>query len=236
MPTPVPDTGWVQLHPGLERRVINLILESGQIREHLYLLRIDPSLYTLDVGYRPGYPQSLQQWLIEEDAIAVVNGGFFTESFEATGLTIVDGQASGSTYSGFGGMLAISAGGPQLRWLSQQPYDPTEPLLAGLQSFPILVKPGGQSSYTDDDGIKARRTVIGQDVSGRILLVIASTGTFTLTEMSSFLLNSDLDLAVALNLDGGGSSGLLLKEPPEGIAAYTSLPIVITIRSKLAPD
>jgi hypothetical protein len=73
-------------------------------------------------------------------------------------------------------------------------------------------------------------------VSGRILLVIASTGPFTLTEMSSFLLNSDLDLAVALNLDGGGSSGLLLKEPPEGIAAYTSLPIVITIRSKLAPD
>jgi exopolysaccharide biosynthesis protein len=189
-----------------------------------------------DVGYRPGRPQSLQQWLTEEDALAVVNGGFFTEGFEATGLTIADGQVYGSTYVGFGGMLSIAADGPQLRWLRQLPYNPAESLLAALQSFPILVKPGGQGGYSDDSVLRARRTVIGQDMSGRILLVVASSGALTLAEISRFLTDSDLDLAVALNLDGGASSGLLLKEPSEGIPAFTLLPTVITIRPKLAPD
>jgi hypothetical protein len=235
-PTPIPDTGWIQLYPGLERRVINLLLESGQILEHIYLLRVDSSLYLFDVAYRPGRPQSLQQWLIEEGALAVVNGGFFTEAFEATGLTIVDGQHNGTTFEGFGGMLSITADGPRLRWLRQQPFDPSELPLAGLQSFPILVNPFEQGGYSDDSVMRARRTAIGQDASGRILLVVASSGTFTLADMSDFLLTSDLDLAVALNLDGGASSGLLLREPSEGIPAFTLLPTVITIHPKLTPD
>lgn len=231
-PTPVPDTGWVQLHPGMERRVINLLLESGQILEHIYLLRVDPSLYTFDVGYRPGQPQSLKQWLAEEDALVVVNGGFFTESLEATGLTIANGQVYGSSFEGFGGMLSISDAGPQIRWLRLQPYNPSEVLQAGLQSFPILVQPGGVNGYSEESVLRARRTVIGQDMSGRILVVIASSGTFTLGELSDFLLESDLDLAVALNLDGGASSGLLVKEPSEGIPAFSLLPTVIAIRPK----
>ena len=95
---------------------------------------------------------------------------------------------------------------------------------------------GGQGGYSDDSVLRARRTAIGQDTSGRILLVVASSGTFTLAEMSQFLLNSDFDLAVALNLDGGASSGLLLREPSEGIPAFSLLPTVITIRPKPAPD
>jgi hypothetical protein len=35
-----------------------------------------------------------------------------------------------------------------------------------------------------------------------------------------------------LNLDGGASSGLLLSEPAEGIASFSLLPTVITIRPK----
>lgn len=235
-PTPVPDTGWVQLYPGFERRVINLLLEDGQILEQFYLLRVDPSLYLFDVGYSPGRPLSLQQWLVDEEALAVVNGGFFTEGFEATGLTIADGQVHGSTFQGFGGMFSVDANGPRLRWLGQQPYDPSESLVAGLQSFPILVKPDGQGGYSDDNALRARRTVIGRDGSGRILLIVASAGTFTLSELSDFLIDSDLELEVALNLDGGGSSGLLLREPAERIPAFTLLPTVITIRPKAAAE
>ena len=235
-PTPVPDTGWIQLYPGFERRVINLLLKDGQILEQFYLLRVDPSLYLFDVGYSPGQPLTLQQWLVDEEALAVVNGGFFTEGFEATGLTIADGQAHGSTFQGFGGMLSVDANGPRLRWLGQQPYDPSESAVAGLQSFPILVKPGGQGGYSDENTLRARRTVIGQDKGGRILLIVASSGAFTLSEMSDFLIDSDLDLAVALNLDGGGSSGVLLREPAEGIPAFTLLPTVITIRPKAAAE
>lgn len=41
VPTQIPDTGWISLKTGLERRVINLKNEKGVYIENLYLLRID---------------------------------------------------------------------------------------------------------------------------------------------------------------------------------------------------
>jgi hypothetical protein len=231
-PPPNPDSGWELLRPGLERRVINLTTAENPARESLYILRIAPALFRFDVGYHPGQPQSLEQWQAETGALLVVNGGFFTEENIATGAVVVNGQSSGSSYRDFGGMLAITADGPSLRWLPQQPYDPAEGLLAGLQSFPMLVTPGGQLGYPDEDGDRARRTVIAQDTDGRVLIILAVTGTFSLHRMSRFLVESDLSLDRALNLDGGTSTGLLLTDPAEGIATFNFLPVVITIYPK----
>ena len=231
-PTANPDTGWELLRPGLERRAINLGLAENGSRESLYILRIDPALFRFDVGYHPGQPQSLQQWQTETGALIVVNGGFFTAENIATGAIVVNDHSSGTSYRDFGGMLAITAEGPSLRWLPQEPFSPTEGLLAGLQSFPMLVLPGGQPGYPDEDGNRDRRTVIAQDGNGRMLLVLAIRGAFSLHRMSRFLVESDLNIDRALNLDGGTSTGLLLSEPAEGIAAFNLLPIVITVYPK----
>lgn len=228
-PAANPDSGWESLHPGFERRVINITTAETGLRDSLYILRVDPAVYRFDVAYHPGQPQSLEQWQTETGALLVVNGGYFTESYDATGVVVVGGQASGVSYQDFGGMLTITAGGPSLRWLPQQPYDPAEGLLAGLQSFPMLVTPGGQLGYPDEDGQRARRTVIAQDTDGRILFILAINGTFSLHQMSRFLVESDLNIDRALNLDGGASTGLLLSDPPEGIAAFDLLPTVITV-------
>jgi uncharacterized protein YigE (DUF2233 family) len=168
-------------------------------------------------------------WQLQTNALIVVNGGFFTEEYLATGLVVSGGQVFGTSYAGFGGMFAITDQGPQLRALSQQPYDTNEPLLAALQSFPILVSPDGQIGFSQEDGLADRRTVIARDRQGRILFVLASTGTMTLHQMSRYLVESDLDLAVALNLDGGASSGIQLAEPSEGVAPFSDLPIVILV-------
>ncbi len=231
-PVVVPDTGWENIRPGLERRIINWAATEESASERFYLLRIDPTSYRFDVAYRPGAPQSMTDWQKETGALIVVNGGFFTEANEATGLIIVDGQASGTSYEDFGGMLAIDSSGPDLRWLPMQPYNPAEPLSAGLQSFPMLVKPNGIRGYPDEDGQPARRTVIAKDGSGRIMFVLAASGTLTLHQMSQFLVETDLDVRTALNLDGGASSGLLLAEPMDGIAPFTLLPVVITVYEK----
>jgi uncharacterized protein YigE (DUF2233 family) len=224
---PAPDSGWVTLQPGLERRLI--YLEQAPARETLYLLRLDPATFRFDVAYQPGQPLSLAQWQAQTGALLVVNGGFFTEANLATGLTIVDGQPSGTSYTSFGGMLAIGQAGPELRWLPQQPYDPAESLLAGLQSFPMLIRPGGLPGYPEEDNLPARRTVIGQDRAGRILFLIANSGTLSLNQLGRYLADSDLDLDRALNLDGGASSGLLLADPADGVMAFSLLPAVITV-------
>jgi uncharacterized protein YigE (DUF2233 family) len=238
MPTPtlVPDTGWQVLQPNLERRVINLSDAAGEFLERLYILRVDPTSYQFGVAYDKKAKQ-LSDWLAETGAVVVINGGYFRqegEDYIPTGLTIVDGEVIGSSYGAFAGMLAVTPNGPELRWLAQQPYNPDEPLLAGLQSFPILVKPGGVMGFPaeNEDNKSARRTVIGQDRQGRILLMVASKGYPTLHQLSVYLADSDLDLDMAVNLDGGPSRGVLVANPPEGIAAFSALPIVITVHPR----
>ena len=232
IPTQLPDTGWISLKTGLERRVINLKNENDVYTENIYLLRIDPDFFRFDVAYQPGSAQRLMDWQSDTDALVVVNGGYFTEANQATGLIVVDGQASGVTYRDFGGMLAIFQDSTELRWLPQIPYNSAEPLLAAMQSFPMLVKPGGLMGSLEEDGLPARRTVLGQDRQGRFVFILATTGTMTLHEMSRYLVESDLNLDLALNLDGGSSTGLLLADPVEGVPPFTHLPAVITVHSK----
>ncbi|GAB4153835.1 MAG: phosphodiester glycosidase family protein [Candidatus Promineifilaceae bacterium] len=235
-PTPplLPDSGWELLQPGLERRNIFLLTEEGQPYEQLYLLRFAPTLFQFDVAYRPGQPQTLTAWQAETGALAVINGGYFTPEFTATGLIVVNGRASGVSYGDFAGMFVITSTGetPQLRWLAQQPYDPAEPLHAALQSFPMLVKPGGHPGYTEPDNRPARRTVVAQDRQGRIIFLAAGWGTFTLYGLSQFLSSSDLDIQIALNLDGGASTGILLAQPAEGLGTLATVPTVITVHAR----
>ena len=235
-PTVVPDTGWESLQPGLERRTINMFNDDNHV-EQLYLLRIDPLLYRFDVAYdEKAIP--LAQWQAETNAMIVVNGGYFRvedEKYIPNGLTVVDEQVIGSSFGEFAGMLAVTPYGPELRWLAQRPYDPNEILLAALQSFPVLVKPGGEIGFPaeHEDNKHARRTVIAQDQSGRILLVVTAKSYFTLHQLSVYLANSDLDVDIAINLDGGKSSGIILSNPyNDHIPALSSLPIVITVYAR----
>ena len=238
-PTPttiIPDTGWMQIQPNLERRIINVVDTTGKQIEQIYLLRINPTAYQFSIAYHPTEPKTLPDWQAETGALIVVNGGYFREEdgkYIPTGLTIVNGQTIGRSYDTFAGMLAIANSGPELRWLEQEPVDPGEPLVAGLQSFPILVKPGGQLGFPEqyEDNKKARRTVIAQDKDGRMLFIVTAKGYFTLHQLSKYLVDSDLELDMALNLDGGKSSGILLNDPFETIPALSLLPIVITIES-----
>ncbi len=236
IPTEPADTGWKPIQPGLERRVINLFNDKGQRYEYLYILRLEPKYYLFDVAYHPE-PQTLDAWQAETGALIVVNGGYFrsdNQGYIPTGLTVVKGKALGASYVGFGGMLAVTRNGPELRSLAQTPYHPGEELQAALQSFPLLVKPGGKLGFPAalEDNQYARRTVIAQDRQGRILFILAPKGFFTLHQLSAYLTASDLDLDIALNLDGGPSSGLLLSNPKEEISMGTLLPIVITVQEK----
>jgi hypothetical protein len=225
------DTGWDSLQPGLERRSINIYSNQNQLTESLYIVRLDQNLFQLDVAYSET-PKSLKDWQTETKASVVVNGGYFrieNDRYIPNGLTIVDGRSIGNSYDTYAGMLAINELDAELRWLADKPYDPNENLSAALQSFPVLIKPVGKMGFPEqyEDGVQARRTVIGQDLDGRILFIVASQGYFTLHQFSVYLTESDLNLSIAVNLDGGPSSGILVTNPPEIIPAQTPLPFVI---------
>jgi len=233
---PTPDPDWSLLQPGLERRVISITNAQNQQVESLYIWRLDQNYFQLDVAHNER-PKSLDAWQKETNAALVVNGGYFSinnERYLPDGLTIVNGKASGRSFAGFGGMLAINEVQSELRWLVQKPYNVYEPLHAALQSFPLLVQPGGELGFPAerDNQARARRTVIAQDRDGRILFIIAPEGYFTLHQLSVYLTESDLNLDIALNLDGGGSTGILVANPREIISPRTLLPFVILVYAR----
>jgi uncharacterized protein YigE (DUF2233 family) len=228
--------GWSLLQPGLERRVIQIYDDQNQQVESLYVWRLDQNYFRMDVAYAET-PKSLQTWQEETNAVMVVNGGYFSienEKYFPDGLTIVNGEAFGSSFDGFGGMLAIDQDRAELRWLVQEPYNSYEPLQAALQSFPILVQPGGKLGFgaERENNARARRTVIGQDQDGRILFIVAPEGYFTLHQLSVYLTESDLNLDIAVNLDGGGSTGILMANPREIIPSKVLLPFVILVYAR----
>jgi phosphodiester glycosidase len=233
---PTADPDWSLLQPGLERRVIEVHNAQNQRVESLYIWRLDQNYFRMDVAHNER-PKSLDAWQKETNAALVVNGGYFSvdnERYFPDGLTIVNGKAFGRTFAGFGGMLAIDQSRAELRWLVKKPYNAYEPLRAALQSFPILVQPGGELGFPAerDNHARARRTVIAQDKDGRILFMIAPDGYFTLHELSVYLTGSDLNLDIALNLDGGGSTGILVANPREIISPNTLLPFVILVYAR----
>ena len=206
-------------------------MKTAVKRNSFILLRIDPALFEFGIAYSPGQPKPLATWQVETGALIVLNGGFFTEEFIATGLIVVNGQASGSSYVGFGGMVTMVDAEVEVRSLVERPYASTETFDFALQAFPMLVL-NGEPAYQNPDFDTARRTVIGVDGDGRVLLILASWGSFTLAEFSSYLASADFGLVNALNLDGGTSTGLILADPAESVPAFVAVPSVITISSK----
>ena len=230
---PIPQAGWSRLQPGLERRVIEVYNNQNVHAESVHIWRIDQKYFRLDVAYDAS-PRTLEAWQTETNAAIVLNGGYYSianETYFPDGLTIVDGKSFGRSFNGFGGMLAIQPSGAELRWLVEQPYNSSESLQAALQSFPILVRPGGKLGFgaERENHVSARRTVIAQDRDGRILFIVAPQGYFTLHQLSLYLTESDLDLDIAINLDGGGSTGILVANPREIISPTRPIPFVILV-------
>ena len=227
---------WSLLQPGLERRVIPIYDDRNQQVESVTIWRLDQSYFRLDVAYAETH-KSLQTWQADTNAAMVLNGGYFSienGTYFPDGLTIVNGKAFGTAFDGFGGMLAINQDHAELRSLVQKPYNPDEPLQAALQSFPVLVQPGGKLGFGPEreNNARARRTVIAEDRNGRILFIVAPEGYFTLHELSVYLTQSDLDLDIAVNLDGGGSTGILVANPHEIIPSKVLLPFVILVYAR----
>jgi len=233
-PTTEPDdTGWKALSNGVELRRLSVTDANGtSIR--LWLARLDPTRVRFRVVYDQANPRLVSEWFDAAKALLVVNAGYFTEDYHATGLVISDGVRNGKSYAGFGGMFAVRTDRVEVRWLVAKPYNATEPLRHAVQAFPMLVHSGGKPGVTEDDGNLARRTVVGQDRRGRIVFLVSPDMFFTLKDLSAFLAASDLQLDTALNLDGGTSSGLMLAGPngPTGVDSWVKVPSVIVAEAR----
>ncbi|MBC7811714.1 MAG: phosphodiester glycosidase family protein [Burkholderiales bacterium] len=215
---PVSD-GWETLMPGLERRSY----QPANALSQLLVLRIDPTLFTFRAHYQPGSPLGIRGW---RDAlpgsVAFVNANFFDTQGQILGLLVADGLAYGLSYTDRGGTFLVQNGAPRLRSNLVEPYYSGEPIEQAVQAFPMLVQDRQQAYANSRDRDISRRTIVAQDGSGRILLMVTPLGGLNLVDISAYLPTTDMDIVTAFNLDGGGSTMMSLA-PINNIAGQMSL-------------
>lgn len=239
-PTATPDDpNWFDLTPGVERREMVVIEPRTGAEVRLHMVRLDPALIDFKVHYVPRSANTVSGWQEETGAWVVVNGGFFDGEFYSEGTVFVDGQEYGVSPGSeekisVGGLFGVEDGEVSIVPLGRQPDPPgTYDFDNATEGYPMLLMPGGVPSYDEETGHAAERTVVGIDEAGRVIFIVIREPLFTLYELARTLDQLDesgeLDLDVALNLDGGKSSGMEVWAGPEHThwEAATVLPIVI---------
>ena len=152
-------------------------------------------------------------------AAAMVNGGYFDASFQPAGLVVQEGQAVSemSQKPALSGVVAVFEGG-ELFLIPRSKYLPNRGIHSAIQAGPFIIDPGGTMGIRSDDLKKAKRTAVGQTVSGEIVFI--TTTPCTLYQLADILVNHYDTIGVArfdrvLNLDGGPSTGLYIHELEE---------------------
>ena len=218
--------GWRQIAPGLEWRVYPY--GDGASTE-ISVVRIDPVNYVFRVHYTPNIVRSRNAWAENlPEAVAFINTSFYDENNVPLGLVIADGVASGFSYQDRGGTFFVQNDTPRLQSVLSGPLDTTS-LQQAVQTFPMLMINGAQSYRQDTPS--ARRSAVGIDQQGHILLMVTSRGGTTLNGLSEFLAQSDMSLVNAMNFDGGGSSMMTVRAGDfvYRFASIDSVPVVLAV-------
>lgn len=225
-PTPALEEAWQPIATGLEKR---FYIPNNILLAQMMAVSIDPQHHNFRVHYSPGEPLTLTQWRdLLPDAVVIVNANFFNPENTVEGMLIADGVPHGRAYTQRGGMFTWRDGVAGLRVNRLEPYQPGEAIEQAVQAFPMLVI-DGQASFTDASQQRpTRRTVIGMDTAGRVIIMATPALGLGLFDLSAYLPTTDIGFDRALNLDGGRSTMLYIA-PDYFITSVEPVPAVLAI-------
>jgi uncharacterized protein YigE (DUF2233 family) len=232
------ESGWQTIAPGVEMRALSV--QSGSTlggASQIIALRTAPQR----VKIRQGSLLEAGKWREKHNAIAVTNGGYFDPDNKSLGLRVCDGKKKGALHPANWGVFFISkskSGVLRARILHTRDFKreysrPGDSRLGGItqavQCGPRLVV-GGKT--TDLKPQIARRTGIGIQSDGKIVLAV-SDGALAFDDWARLWRSKNgLNCPDALNLDGGGSTQLSLKTNKKSLAVSGAWPVpdVVLIR------
>ncbi len=236
MPTVAPITadGWQPIRSGvfLREMLADPLNKIGRVD----VVKIDPSQVDFHVLYQPEAPLKVHEWYSTTQALVVINSSFFDGAHHAVGQLTSDGKSDGQAHQRMEGAFYLTGVGAAVWPLRGWTKPAGLQIIESIESFPMLLLPGGiVSPDIPDDARAARRTVVAVDRSGNLLFIAAYSSSFTLHGMAVWLANSDLDIDTALNFDGGSSSGIAAWTPT-GVWGFDSVgrvPAVVTVDVKV---
>ncbi len=212
---------WQTLSPGLsflrwEVRSLNNVLNNT-----LVVLRLDPEFWSFRVFF-DREPKTIKEWQQRTRASIVCNGGFYQENFQPAGRILVNGASLGPFKNRHmkGMFLSEPKKGfehlPKATLIDLKESSSEEKISSyeqGIQSFPILLDPAGQVRVNPSN-FQANRTVLAQDRSGNIFILITEKPFFTLYDFGNYLKGLPFGFRFVLNLDGGLRTQLAVQVKP----------------------
>lgn len=218
--------------PGLKAQsshpfIIDSVISSTP-PQHIILVRIPNNVQEslqADIIVSEGNPMTTSAFGAEENAVLSINGSFFnTKTYEMVTYYEEDNRverknASSSGPSLFNGIVIINHDGKlRLEPLTQESiYVNSEDEKEALAAGPLLLKDGRKTTLPDRPAFTLKRHPRScLCITDDAVLAIAIDGRskeasgMTLPELQSFLI--ELKCRDAINLDGGGSTSLWVKE------------------------
>lgn len=195
---------WRSLQPGFDVAELPVVV-GGIEHDRVYLTRIDPARFRFIVRNDPANSHTVDDWLRDLHAVAAINGSYFGRDFRPSTPVVIDGARSGpADYDAQQGMFIATAGSARIQDLAHANWrEVIRNADSAMVSYPMLIDANGQSRAPSGTRWLASRSFVAQDHNGMIILGSAPRGFFTLERLADFLRRADLNIALALNLDGG---------------------------------
>lgn len=203
---------WQTLAPGLA---------YARAEPGLHLLRVDLQQRRLRITPLAERGRTLAEFSGAQQALAALNLSFFDREFRARGHTVSKGQAWPEPLNPEASPLLACDAVQRCQLDLDAPYPLPPGTYSAVAGTPWLIRQGQARSAADDAGCEALcarthpRTALGLSADGHTLLLLLAEGRresvpgLTLAETAQQL--QRLGAHEALNLDGGGSSSLLLQ-------------------------
>ncbi len=209
---------WNEVEPGFQVREIPVMAGDREI-DRLYLNRFDPARFRFVARNEPSGAKDIDQWeaaLKPEGAggtVLIVNGSYFGLKGEADTPFVSMGTRLGpDAYDAKAGAWVVNASGTHVVDLSSRDWRAVvENAENAMVSYPMLVGEDGQNNVRVKSNWLANRTFVAEDRQGRIIVGSTKDAFFSLDRLANFLLETDLDLKTALNLDGGPVASLSVR-------------------------
>jgi phosphodiester glycosidase len=195
---------WRSISPGFEVGELAVIADGGEV-DRILLARIDPAQFRFAVRNAPAGNRDLDAWMRELGAALVINGSYFARDGTPDTPIVSAGARLGPRHyiANHGAFVAAPRSVGVRNFASLDWHIALRGAEDAMISYPLLLARDGSSRVEADPRWLANRSFVAEDHDGRIILGTTAEAFFSLERLAGFLRAAPLDLAVALNLDGG---------------------------------
>ena len=238
----ITDNGnWRAIQKGVQFRKIVLERSEPSYTVELKLLRFDSRLILPKILSAEQFQlkaASAKTFTEKSGALAAINANYFDENSRPLAYLKTAVKEINRTVSKHGlytGIFGLRESVPFV--IHRDDFQPLE-VNEALQSGPLLLRKGAPVEIMNGLGRHARRSVIGVDKEGRMIVAVTDTviGGLSFSELQELFSNakSQVETPDLLNLDGGGSTQLYAKTGKfeEWLPGTSEVPVAIAFFNK----